>query len=98
MGSKEQIELLNESLGSGTPVENPVVVIGGGRVGRAAVQALRKQNVQVHLLERDAGLKESLSAIPDRLIIGDAADRETFKKAGWRPIRALTSVLRPERV
>lgn len=82
MGSKEQIELLNESLGGGTPVENPVVVIGGGRVGRAAVQSLRKQNVQVHLLERDAGLKESLSAIPDRLIIGDAADRETLFLAG----------------
>ncbi|OHE82183.1 MAG: hypothetical protein A2107_08825 [Verrucomicrobia bacterium GWF2_62_7] len=89
MGSSEQIDLLNQSLGEEHLAENPVLVIGGGRVGSAAARALRQQGVQVHLLERDPALKDALSGVPDRLIIGDAADREALFRAGLREAPAV---------
>ena len=61
---------------------NPVVVIGGGKVGTAAVEALREKGLAVHLVERDARLRRRLEGVADRVFIGDAADREVLMKAG----------------
>jgi Trk K+ transport system NAD-binding subunit len=61
---------------------NPVIVIGGGRVGRAATVTLKRNGVSVHVVERNEGLQAELISIPDRLIIGDAADRKVLDSAG----------------
>lgn len=82
MGTREQIEALNQSFSRRKPVDQPVLVIGGGRVGSAATRKLRRDGVQVHLLERDPSLRQALENVPDCLIIGDAADRETLLGAG----------------
>ena len=84
MGSKEQIETLKSSLGEKSNSTNPILVIGGGRVGTATATALRKQGVKVHLLEKDPELAESLAAVPNKLLIGDAADREMLLGAGLK--------------
>jgi Trk K+ transport system NAD-binding subunit len=89
MGSKAQIEALNASMGEKKNSGSPVLVIGGGRVGTAAATALRKQGVQVHLLERDGALKAGLEQVPDRLFIGDAADREELFSAGLKEAPAV---------
>lgn len=61
---------------------NPVVVLGGGKVGRATARALKRKEVEVHLVERNEALQQRIGSIPDRLFIGDAADREVLMAAG----------------
>ena len=56
----------------------PVVVIGGGKVGSATSQALEKREIDYRVVERNPEL------IPDddRFILGNAADLEILEKAG----------------
>lgn len=61
---------------------NPVVVIGGGRVGRAAARALKSRNLAVHMIERDGALEARLAELADRIVIGDAVDRNVLTQAG----------------
>jgi Trk K+ transport system NAD-binding subunit len=61
---------------------NPVLVVGGGKVGRAAAEALKRRAIPVHVVERDAALEPKITGIPDRLFIGDAADRAVLSRAG----------------
>ena len=57
----------------------PVVIIGGGRVGRTAAKALRQRNMDYRLVEK---LAERVAKIPERAIVGDAAELEVLEKAG----------------
>ncbi len=58
--------------------DDPVVILGGGRVGRACARALKEQNIAYRIVEKH----------PDRVhddghyIRGDAADLEILKQAG----------------
>jgi voltage-gated potassium channel len=61
---------------------NPVLIIGGGRVGQAAARALKQREVAFHLVERDARLREHLTGLSEQIFIGDAADRSVLMKAG----------------
>lgn len=81
-GSEEQVTLLDSLFVIYKPNENPVLVIGGGRVGVAAARALREREVAVHLVERDASAKSALEACADRVFTGDAADRDVLMAAG----------------
>jgi Trk K+ transport system NAD-binding subunit len=57
-------------------------VVGGGKVGRAATQAMKSKGTAVHMVEREPGLEREIGKLPDRLILGDAADRSILEKAG----------------
>jgi voltage-gated potassium channel len=63
---------------------NPVLVIGGGKVGRAAAQALKNKEIPVHLIERDQSLRERIGNIPDQVFMGDAADHTLLTRAGLK--------------
>jgi Trk K+ transport system NAD-binding subunit len=82
VGSAEQLLELDAMFAIYEPNENPVLVIGGGTVGRAAARALRAREVKVHILERDPALRDQLAGMADRVFIGDAADRHTILDAG----------------
>jgi Trk K+ transport system NAD-binding subunit len=82
IGTPEQIEELNEVLAIYDANPNPVLIIGGGKVGRAAAEALKRRGVPVHIVERNRELEPKLTGIPDRLFLGDAADREVLDRAG----------------
>lgn len=82
IGSLEQIQELNEVLVIYDANPNPVLIIGGGKVGRAAASALKKRDVPVHIVERNGELEPKIVGIPDQLFIGDAADREVLERAG----------------
>ena len=81
-GSAEAIERLNEYLYIYDTNWNPVVVIGGGKVGAAAAQALKERGIPVHMVERDATAATLSTVQPDRLVVGDAADREVMRSVG----------------
>ncbi|HUH13831.1 MAG TPA: NAD-binding protein, partial [Longimicrobiales bacterium] len=82
VGTEEQIEELDAFLVIYESNFNPVVVLGGGRVGAAAVLALREKGVASHLGERDPAVGTQLTGLADELFIGDAADRQILKEAG----------------
>lgn len=64
----------------------PVLILGGGRVGRAAAEALEKSQVAYMVVEKNPKLIET----NEKYIHGDAADINTLYKAG---IREAPSVL-----
>ncbi len=82
IGTSEQIAELDTLLVIYDVNFNPVVVIGGGKVGTAASRALRAKGLPVHLVERDASLRDRLEGVADQLFVGDAADREVLRAAG----------------
>jgi Trk K+ transport system NAD-binding subunit len=82
IGAPEHIEELNEVLVIYDANPNPVLIIGGGKVGRAAARALKRREVPVHIVERKEELKRKIHGIPDRLFLGDAADRQVLDEAG----------------
>lgn len=82
VGTDRQIQELNEFLAIYDPNPNPVLVIGGGKVGRAAARALKSRDVPVHMIERKPELRERIGDLPDRLFLGDAAEREVLDEAG----------------
>jgi Trk K+ transport system NAD-binding subunit len=82
VGTQEQLTELDAMFSIYEPNENPVLVLGGGKVGAAAARALRKRGVSVHMIERDPSLRTALEGIADKVLIGDASDIEVIKKAG----------------
>lgn len=82
MGSEEQVTSLDTYLVIYNTNFNPVLVIGGGKVGCSTTQTLRSRGVTVHMIEREESLRSSLEGVADKLFIGDAADRELLMAAG----------------
>jgi len=82
VGSAEAIERLNEYLIIYDTNVHPVVVIGGGEVGKSVARALRARDIPVHILERDPDVAAALEPLADRLVVGDAADRDVMREVG----------------
>ena len=82
MGTEEQITSLDTYLVIYNTNFNPVIVIGGGKVGCSTTQTLRSRGVTVHLIEREESLRFSLEGVADKLFIGNAADRDLIMDAG----------------
>jgi voltage-gated potassium channel len=84
-GTRDQIAAYDAAYttdadGDGIPDEAtaPVVIIGGGRVGRATAAALAESGIDYRIIER---LGERIRD-DDRYVHGDAADRDTLRRAG----------------
>lgn len=58
----------------------PVLIIGGGRVGRAAAEALTERSVPFRVVERIPERVRHLD--PDNVVIGDASDLDVLREAG----------------
>ncbi len=61
-----------------TSMEHPVVILGGGRVGRATAQFLTAEGITSRIVEQQA---DRVARFPDA-VIGDAADLEVLQEAG----------------
>jgi voltage-gated potassium channel len=79
-GSREQLERFEELTAIYTVPETPVLILGGGRVGRAAARGLRERGIDYRIIEKN----------PDRVhdqehtIVGNAADLVCLESAGIR--------------
>ena len=82
VGTRDQLTDLESMLVIHQSNFSPVVVIGGGNVGRATARGLRERGIPVHVVERERGLAPAIEEVADRLVIGDAADRAILDKAG----------------
>jgi len=82
IANEEQVETIDAMGLIHEANPNPVIVIGGGRVGRAAAVTLKKNGVSMRLVEKNRTLEAELAHIADHVIIGDAADRTVLDSAG----------------
>ena len=82
VGTDEQVTDLDALFVIYQETDTPVLVIGGGTVGRAVSEALRNRGAKVTILDSDPSLRDELSKIADRVVIGDAANLQTVKAAG----------------
>ena len=82
VGTDEQLDELNYLLAIYDYNPNPVIVIGGGSVGVAAARALKRKDVPVHLIEKDAALAEGLAHVCHKVIVADAFQPEVLLAAG----------------
>ena len=82
IGTPEQIAELDEVLVIYDANPNPVLIVGGGKVGRSAAAALKQREIPVHMVERNPELEPQIASVPDRLFLGDAADRRVLDAAG----------------
>jgi Trk K+ transport system NAD-binding subunit len=84
-GSAEQLKNYDERFGSYQESPAPVLILGGGRVGRAAAEALEEGGTDYRVIEKNKRLVEN-----DRYIYGSAADINTLQRAG---IKEASSVI-----
>lgn len=72
---------------------DPILIIGSGRVGRAAARALRERNVDYRIIERDSGATETGE---ENYVIGSAAELEVLKSAGIEKAPAVVLTTRDD--
>jgi len=90
VGTEEQLRALNERISPYDENPHPVLVIGGGTVGGAAVRALSERGVDVHLVERQPERCRALDPHCEKVFCGDASDYTLLRDAG---VEAAPSVL-----
>jgi voltage-gated potassium channel len=84
-GDQDQLACFDEMYGTSTDADAPVVIIGGGRVGRAAGQVLGKAGIDYTIVEKQVERVRS----PDHYVTGDAAELEVLEEAGLREAGAV---------
>lgn len=77
-GSVDQLRKYDELVGIYGVNEEPVIIIGGGRVGRAAAYHLKRRNIAFRIIDKNPDRIRN----PKNFILGDANDINTLKKAG----------------
>jgi voltage-gated potassium channel len=79
-GSYEQFRTYNELFCIYHVASAPVVIIGGGRVGRATGRALEKRQMDYRIVEE----RPERIRNPEKYVLGSAAELETLERAGIR--------------
>jgi Trk K+ transport system NAD-binding subunit len=82
VGTEDQITELDALFVIYQLNDNPVLVIGGGKVGQAAARALRARDVRATILDKDASIEGTLADCADGVVVGDAAELEVVTAAG----------------
>jgi voltage-gated potassium channel len=77
-GSRAQLDTYDDLFGTDRGVDAPVVIIGGGRVGRSAGRALAAEGLDYRIVEQ----RPERQRDPVRYVVGDAADLAVLERAG----------------
>lgn len=78
-GTDAQLAAYDDAFGVEHPLDQPVLILGGGRVGRAAAASLAAQDVPSVIVEQRA---ERLRPDQATYVHGDAAELEVLREAG----------------
>ena len=84
-GTAEQFAEYDEAFVIYNVSVNPVLILGGGRVGRAAAQALSARGVEWKIVDLDPTLVPG----PESGVVGDARDPEILEAAGLKEAPAV---------
>ena len=82
IGNKGQLQSIDELFQDYNINSNPVLLIGGGRVGLAAAESLHKNDILVNLIDKDPEICKKASPICNKVFAGRASDYALLKKAG----------------
>lgn len=82
IGKRDQLNSIDELFHDYTVNPNPVLLIGGGRVGAAAAESLHKNGVKVNLIDKDPDICKKISHYCHNVFPGRGSDYELLKKAG----------------
>jgi len=82
IGNKEQLHSVDEIFLDYNVNPNPVLLIGGGRVGSAAAESLHKNGILVNVVDKDPGICKKVSSFCNQVFAGKASDYELLKRAG----------------
>lgn len=77
-GTEEQLARYDDFMAGVGEVSAPILILGGGRVGRAAAAALEKRGLDFRIVENNPEFIEK----DERYIFGSAADLDTLIRAG----------------
>lgn len=77
-GSRDHLARFAELTAIYNVSEAPVLILGGGRVGRAAANAMTERQIPYRIVEKDP----SRVTDPDRYVVGSAADFDCLERAG----------------
>ncbi|HMO51676.1 MAG TPA: NAD-binding protein [Kiritimatiellia bacterium] len=77
-GGKEHLHAYNELFCIYNTNSSPVVIIGGGRVGRATAKALNKRGIESRIIERDPSRIRN----QETYVAGNAANLDVLTAAG----------------
>lgn len=87
-GSTEQLQKYEDHFGTYSASESkdvPVLILGGGRVGRAAGLALSRRDIGYRIIEKS----KSIIRDSEHTIEGNAADIDTLDRAGIKKARSV---------
>jgi Trk K+ transport system NAD-binding subunit len=79
-GTQAQIAQYTAHVSKLQPISSPVVIVGAGRVGRAAARALAARGLDYRIVEKAPERVRE----PDKYVLGDAAELEVLERAGIR--------------
>ena len=82
IGNKEQLHNIDELFLDYNVNPNPVLIIGGGRVGLAAAESLHKNGVLVNVIDENPIVCEKIRPFCNQVFAGKASDYELLKKVG----------------
>jgi|TARA_R100000479_G_scaffold51000_2_gene23960 Trk K+ transport system NAD-binding subunit len=82
IGNKEQLQSIDELFENYLVNPNPVLLIGGGRVGLSAARSLHKNGVLVNLIDKDPDVCKKVKPYCNKVFTGKASDYELLKEAG----------------
>jgi voltage-gated potassium channel len=77
-GTVDQLRSYDELVSIYHVSDKPVIIIGAGRVGRAAAKSLSERQIDYRIIDKNPERIRDR----DKYILGDAADHEVLKKAG----------------
>jgi Trk K+ transport system NAD-binding subunit len=77
-GTEAQMDTFSELMTIYSVQDAPVVIVGGGRVGRAVARALEEREVPWRIVEQNPGMARDT----EHYVVGSAADRGVLERAG----------------
>jgi voltage-gated potassium channel len=77
-GTEEQLARFSELMVIYSTPDAPVIILGGGRVGRAVAAALEEREVPWRIVEQNPAMVRD----DERYVVGSAADRAVLGRAG----------------
>jgi Trk K+ transport system NAD-binding subunit len=78
-GTRSQLDAFDARFSVEVPIHHNVLIIGGGRVGRAIGRRLTAAGIDHCIVEREPGRVPASS----RVVVGDAADIDVLREAGF---------------
>lgn len=88
-GTDAQLAAYDRTHVGRSPSNHPVVILGGGRVGRAAAHVLDDEQMPYRIVEKEPGRVRNLG-VHGQVIEGDASELDVLREAG---IQTATAVL-----